>query len=489
MKKLTFSMIFVALTVIVFGQTVQNAKTAREAGVVSVSHDVISPKSNSFTEGFEAFVIPGTMNGWTRIQTNANVTWDTTSFDPYTGSRYVGCTYDYVSVTPELQNEWLITPALDLSAATDVTVSFAWRGSKYYSLFPYDDCDLLLKYSIDGGTTWSSPVWNELTDDTTLFVSWTWAVANVNIPGVSGQSNVKFALNYYGTDGSEFDVDDFKVDIITAAVIYPIKIAGVTVTEDNKNAVPIQNGSAIYNSDTRTLELEDANQGTQVYAYSTHGVYISAPAENGVEYTIHGDVWQADYFLIEVAQTGQHSGIYSLANLKLIGLLDIDAPYYGINMVDSASLTIQDADIKVSGIVGHGGDLIIRNSEVIITSGGVSDFTNIYFFGSYIDSPAGAVREGGAIKLNGNLYTGEIVIKKGQAGVDIKEASINNAWASSGTLYIEYNQGTKATAEVFSLTGAKVANIPLNTGINSQAMDRGIYIVRIGNENHKVSVK
>lgn len=480
-------MIFVALTVIVFGQTVQNAKTAREAGVVSVSHDVISPKSNAFTEGFEAFVIPGTMNGWTRIQTNANVTWDTTSFDLYTGSRYVHCSYDYVSVTPQPQDEWLITPAIDLSAATEVTVSFAWSGSKTWSIFPNDNCNLLLKYSIDGGTTWSSSVWSESTDDTTLFVDYIWLVANVNIPEVSGQSNVKFALNYYGTDGAEFNIDDFKVDINT------IKIAGVTVTEMNKNAVPIISGSAIYNSDTKTLEFENNNMGSQVYAQNTDGVFIAAPAENGVEYTIEGDPGQDDYFIIEAVGQGTYDGINSTANLALKGWLWIDGAYYGISMGNSASLSINDAGIKVdggqTGIGGNGGDLIIRNSEVIIESGGVSGFTNIYFFGSYIHSPAGAVREDGAIKLDGNLYTGEIVIKKSPVGVDLKEASVNNAWASSGTLHIEYNQSSKATAEVFSLLGTKVANISLSTGINSQAMDRGIYIVRIGNETHKVNVE
>lgn len=283
--------------------------------------------------------------------------------------------------------------------------------------------------------------------------------------------------NYYG------DVKIIRV--------YPIVVGGVEVTEDNKNAVPIISGTAIYNSDTRTLMLE-TDGAAYVYSSSADGVYIDTPAENGVEYTIWGDPEQEDYFLIQT-DAGPNHGIWSKANLKLRGALEIDGNYYGIDMGNMASLTIQDADIKVSpgdrGIGGYGGDLIIENSEVKITSGGVIGFANISLVGSYIHSPAGAVVEGGAIKLDGNIYTGEIVIKKSPAGVDLKEAALNNAWASSGTLYIEYNQGTKATAEVFSLLGTKVANISLSTGVNSQAMDRGIYIVRIGNETHKVSVK
>jgi len=295
--------------------------------------------------------------------------------------------------------------------------------------------------------------------------------------------------------GGERGIGGYGGDIYTGEIVIKkstvyLQVGGVDVTDDNKNAVPIISGTAIYNSDTRTLMLE-TDGAAYVYSSSADGVYIDTPAENGVEYTIWGNSGPEDYFLIQT-DAGPNHGIRSKANLKLGGALEIDGNYYGIDMGNMANLTIQDADIKVSpgdrGIGGYGGDLIIENSEVKITSGGVIGFANISLVGSYIHSPAGAVVEGGAIKLDGNIYTGEIVIKKSPVGVDLKEAALNNAWASSGTLYIEYNQGTKATAEVFSLLGAKVANIPLNTGINSQAMDRGIYIVRIGNENHKVSV-
>ncbi len=274
--------------------------------------------------------------------------------------------------------------------------------------------------------------------------------------------------------------------------VYPIQVAGIDVTEDNMDAVPIISGYATYNPDTKTLELE--GDAAEVSAINNHGIHISASAEDGVEYAIYGSPVQADYFAITSSGAGTYDGINSYANLALKGSLFIDGAFYGVSMGNSASLTIKNAYIKVNspgqcGISGYNGDLLIENSEVIIQSGGVRGFGNISLIGSYIHSPAGALVDGGAIKLNGSQYYDEIVIKKSPAGVDLKEASVNNAWATSGTLHIEYNQSTKATAEVFSLIGAKVANIPLSTGINSQAMDRGIYIIRIGNETYKVNVE
>lgn len=274
--------------------------------------------------------------------------------------------------------------------------------------------------------------------------------------------------------------------------VYPIQVAGIDVTEENKDAVPIVSGYAIYNPDTRTLKLE--GDATEIYANNNNGIYISAPVEDGVEYTIYGCPEQDDYFPITATGEGTYNGISSTADLALTGWLDIEGVYLGVSMGNWASLTIKNAGIRAyspgqCGISGSGGDLIIENSEVIILSGGVRGFGNISLIDSYIHSPAGAVVDGGAIKLNGSEYYDEIVIKKSPVGVDLKEASVNNAWATSGTLHIEYNQSTKATAEVFSLIGAKVANIPLSTGINSQAIDRGIYIVRIGNETHKVNVE
>ena len=85
--------------------------------------------------------------------------------------------------------------------------------------------------------------------------------------------------------------------------VYPIVVGGVEVTEDNKDAVPILNGDATYNPDTRTLILE-GDYPAQVYSSNYDGVHISAPAEAGVEYSIAGYPEQDDYFGVSLILRG-----------------------------------------------------------------------------------------------------------------------------------------------------------------------------------------
>ncbi|MFA5781607.1 MAG: T9SS type A sorting domain-containing protein [Bacteroidales bacterium] len=250
MKKFTITLIIMALAVVTFGQTVQNAKTAREAGVVTGGFNF--PKAtNMLNEGFESFVIPGTMNGWTLIQNNVNKTWDTTSNDPYAGTRNVHCEYDDALVQ---QDEWLVTPALNLSAASGVTVNFAWNGSKYWGAFPNDNYDLFLKYSIDGGTTWSGEVWSEMTDDTALWISWTWAEATVNVPVVAGNANVKFALQYWGLDGAEWNIDAFKVDTTCGG--------GAGVNEEYTNGIKLSQNQPNPATNATLIQYEIQNNAS-----------------------------------------------------------------------------------------------------------------------------------------------------------------------------------------------------------------------------------
>jgi len=97
------------------------------------------------------------------------------------------------------QNADLITPSLNLSAFSTVTLSFQ------HHFYAYTGSSGTLSYSINGGSTW------------TILQTWTTSTANAAAfsqdmtSQVAGQSNVKFKWNYTGTWGWWWAIDDISL--------------------------------------------------------------------------------------------------------------------------------------------------------------------------------------------------------------------------------------------------------------------------------------
>ncbi|MDD5089001.1 MAG: choice-of-anchor J domain-containing protein, partial [bacterium] len=108
-------------------------------------------------ENFESGTMPPT--GWTRIihnTHNSTYTWHSSDAVPFEGDYNAQVLY---AEDVTLQDEWLVSPVLDLAAASgDVNVHFAWNSSYYWGVNPYDNYDLELRISTDGGTTWETAV-------------------------------------------------------------------------------------------------------------------------------------------------------------------------------------------------------------------------------------------------------------------------------------------------------------------------------------------
>jgi hypothetical protein len=160
------------------------------------------------TEDFEGNVMPPT--GWTHIQYNPVQTWVIDNYDPHSGTYYADCEYDSTYTTT--QDEWLITPSLDFTAYDQVTLSFWWLMSYYWGVTPYDNYDLNVKVSTDGGTTWTL-VWNE--DSIGVFTSWLWYDTTfgtpVDLSAYTSYSDVKIGFQYEGYDGAELALDDVTI--------------------------------------------------------------------------------------------------------------------------------------------------------------------------------------------------------------------------------------------------------------------------------------
>ena len=159
------------------------------------------------TEGFEGGVMPPA--GWTNIITNPAWTWVSSTVSFHTGLRGADCQYDPALVP---QNEWLITPSMDFRGYTSLYLSFWWMMSYYWGVTPYDNYDLNVKISTDGGSTWTL-LWNE--DTIGVFTNFIWYNTTlgtpVNLAAYIGQASVKIGFQYQGIDGAQIVLDDILI--------------------------------------------------------------------------------------------------------------------------------------------------------------------------------------------------------------------------------------------------------------------------------------
>ncbi len=176
--------------------------------VVKAPVDIIVHKAGKGTiidEGFEGASFPPA--NWTQVINNTSETWKMYDFDPYEGLQFASCAYDANIVQ---QDEYLVTPSMDFSLTTAPTLNFWFNGNKYWSVNPYDNCDLFIYASTDGGTSWSSALWSEEVD--TTWGLFEWAEVTVDLSTYTGQSSVVIAFNYYGLDGAQFNVDAVLIE-------------------------------------------------------------------------------------------------------------------------------------------------------------------------------------------------------------------------------------------------------------------------------------
>lgn len=149
--------------------------------------------SNDFsTKGWNIENVVGTM-----------AIWSTSDFPLNNGNFYAMAT-NYDGGNSEAES-WLITPAIDLSTATDPKVSFR-------NAYNYSGDAIEVKYSTDytSGNP-SSSTWTNL-NPTLSGGSWDWVSSGDLLLPVD--ANVRIAIIYYGSnsDGSKWEIDDFIVE-------------------------------------------------------------------------------------------------------------------------------------------------------------------------------------------------------------------------------------------------------------------------------------
>jgi hypothetical protein len=157
---------------------------------------------------------------WELDQTNPTETWHIDNTIPHYPSALSkpSATVHRGSSTA-LQDEWLITPNLDLSKYNDIFLNF-YSYTCFYVTAYKRYVELNVKVSTDGGANWTN-AWSfdDMYDLEHHFNDWTWYLQSVNLSSyAAGENNVKIAIQYYSNSTEQPSQQSFSIDNINVLV-------------------------------------------------------------------------------------------------------------------------------------------------------------------------------------------------------------------------------------------------------------------------------
>jgi len=168
-----------------------------------------------YWQDFDSGLMPP--SAWNLISGNTPQTWQAGTSDiypPVSGDYFALCRYDATYV-PEGQDEKLFTPVMNLNGLDDAKLSFWFLFSRYWGITPYDNYDLQVLLSTDGGVTFPDTIWTELSSDTASWTSWQWVRGDVDLSAYTGQSAIQLCFRYVGYDGADAAIDNVEISFIT----------------------------------------------------------------------------------------------------------------------------------------------------------------------------------------------------------------------------------------------------------------------------------
>lgn len=208
MKKILISILFVCFVILLSAQSKRNLSNNEQYHYMNFRDAMI------FWESFEGADFPPV--DWTQIINDSSFTWEKASSFPLDGQYFVHVLYNELD-TSKWQNEWLITKSINLVGYQTAILNFYFQMSKYWGIKPYDNYDLYVIAAADG-INFTDTIWSEMSTDTSTWVSWEWANAQVDLTDYIDSSNLKLAFVYYGRDGAEASID--AISISTTGGLY-----------------------------------------------------------------------------------------------------------------------------------------------------------------------------------------------------------------------------------------------------------------------------
>jgi hypothetical protein len=251
------------------------AVPAVQAAPVQLSAPLGDRDNDLFTEGFEGTWLPA---GWAKIQTHPAQTWNRSNYDAHTGTYCAA-----VFWSSALQNEWLVTPALNLTGAINPKLEWYERGINWATSTSHH-------YIMASTTSQTDPAAFSIVADFvpgnhTIPTDFDGAPAVVNLSSLAGQPVVYLAFRYYdtGTTGDSWFIDDVRVFTPSGH-----DVGSVAVTPDGGNqgyGSPVTPQVTVENfglaSETFDVELVISQSGSSIYTQSL-GVSNLAPGAQSV---------------------------------------------------------------------------------------------------------------------------------------------------------------------------------------------------------------
>ena len=236
------------------------------------------------------------------------------------------------------------------------------------------------------------------------------------------------------------------------AEYYALRICGVQVTDENKDKLSssilgVKSGTVTYNPATKTLRLKDARLETGDQCIENAGV-------DGLTVEVEGTCrMTSDYrngILLDASTT--ITGVEGTAAPSLV----ISASSAGVWARNGASCTISGLDLTATGknfgLIGNSREsLTITDATVRATgaSGSICDFLQVQLLGYFVLTPEDAAFDGGTLKKDGEVVTGEAFIGKNYllriCGVDVTDANKDDLSVIAGVKsgVISYNPSSK----------------------------------------------
>ena len=260
--------------------------------------EVIVPTKTVLTEDFEETTFPP--EGWSVKSTVKDKTW-------YQGTEYGSKMAIVDGSKTEQQNEWLISPAIDLSKqATKAGIVFDFYTNYYWSVTNHHH-NLKVMASTDNGANWEQIWqlwdWNQKNE----FGPWEKTQAKVTIPEkFQNAESVKFAFVYEGKDSTSLWLDNIQVYVEDPSQIHTITAtAGEGGSIDPSGSVQISDGK----SRTFTITPEEGHfiQDVQVDGTSvgtpTSYTFSKVTADHTIAVTFGGSA-DAEQLINEDFESG-----------------------------------------------------------------------------------------------------------------------------------------------------------------------------------------
>ena len=90
-------------------------------------------------------------------------------------------------------------------ATSESVVSFCWKSSYYWHVDPYDNGDLFVKVSLNGGITWQPYIWTF--GEIGVWTNWVWYQTTIYLSGYAGNS-IMVAFNIVADDNADIALDN-----------------------------------------------------------------------------------------------------------------------------------------------------------------------------------------------------------------------------------------------------------------------------------------